>query len=262
MTLILKDKTILITGATSGIGKACALLCAEKGANLILVARRSKQLETLANHIINKLNSSIHLLKLDIRNRTEVDKKIQELPETWKKIDILVNNAGLALGKDRLDQASMQDCIDMIDTNFKGLLYVTKAILPGMINHNHGHIINIGSISSHETYSGGIIYCATKHAIAALSNGLKKDLLGTAIRVSLISPGMVKTEFSNVRFKGNIKKAEAIYEGMTPLSAEDVAETIVFCVTRPPHVNISEILILPTDQASTTMIHRRLQNEL
>lgn len=252
----LQDQTILISGASSGIGEACAYHCAKAGANLILAARRLEKMNQLAKRIRDEYQVNVHILKLDVRNHASIQTTIQNLPPEWKKIDALINNAGLAMGFDPLYEMPIDDFDAVIDTNIKGLFYLTRAVVPAMIARNKGHIINLGSISGHETYAGGVAYCATKHAVTALTQGLKKDLLGTTIRVSLISPGMVETEFSEVRFKNDVSRAKAVYEGMTPLSAKDIAECVVFSLTRPAHVNISEILVFPVDQASTTMIHR------
>ncbi len=253
----LKNKIVCITGASSGIGEACAIACAIEGAHLILVARRFEKLEALAHTLGHQYTVRVKIISLDVRDSKGINKAFSDLPTEWKNIDVLINNAGLALGRDSLDHTSLEDCDTVIDTNIKGIIYSTKAVLPNMIARNQGHIVNIGSIAGHETYAGGAIYCATKHALGALSRALKKDLLGTAIRVSLISPGMVKTAFSAVRFKGDSEKAEKVYANMTPLTADDIAESIIFCLTRPAHVNISEILILPTDQSGISEVHRK-----
>ncbi len=253
----LKDKIICITGASSGIGEACAIACAIEGAHLILIARRLEKLEALAHILVNQYAVRVQIMPLDICEAQAIEKAFSALPSEWKKIDVLINNAGLALGRESLAKTPTEDCDTVIDTNIKGLIYSTKAVLPGMIECNQGHIVNIGSIAGHETYAGGSVYCATKHAVGALSNALKKDLLGTDLRVSLISPGMVKTEFNEVRFKGDHEKAQKVYANMTPLSAEDIADSIVFCLTRPAHVNISEMIIVPTDQSGISEVHRK-----
>lgn len=252
----LTGKIICITGASSGIGEACAKSCAQEGAHLLLIARRLDKIEALARTLADQYHIRVHTIALDVRDSKAIQQAFTDLPESFRNIDVLVNNAGLALGRDSLHQTPTEDCDTVIDTNIKGLIYMTKAILSKMLERNQGHIVNIGSISGHETYAGGAVYCATKHAVVGLTNALKKDLQGTAIRVSLISPGMVKTAFSDVRFKGDHAKAEAVYANMNPLTAEDIAESIVFCLTRPAHVNISEILILPTDQSSITDVSR------
>lgn len=248
---------VLITGASSGIGAACATLFARSGAKLILVARRQDRLQELALTLEQTYKTPSYLLPLDVRDRAEVERALRALPPEWAAIDILINNAGLSRGLEPLHTGVVQDWEEMIDTNLKGLLYVTRAVLPGMVERGRGHVVNIGSIAGRQTYPGGNVYCASKAAVRAISEGLKLDLLGTPIRVTEIQPGMVETEFSKVRFRGDSSRAAAVYQGLTPLSAMDVAEVVVFATTRPPHVNISEVLILPTDQASTTLVHRR-----
>ncbi|MGQ9836745.1 MAG: SDR family oxidoreductase [Cyanobacteriota bacterium] len=247
---------VLITGASSGIGAACATLFARSGAKLILVARRQDRLQELALTLEQTYGTSSYPLPLDVRNGAEVKRVLQALPPEWAAIDILINNAGLSRGLEPLHTGVVQDWEEMIDTNLKGLLYVTRAVLPGMVERGRGHVVNIGSIAGRQTYPGGNVYCASKAAVRAISEGLKLDLLGTPIRVTEIQPGMVETEFSEVRFHGDSSRAAAVYEGVTPLTAMDVAEVVVFATTRPPHVNISEVLLLPTDQASTTLVHR------
>jgi NADP-dependent 3-hydroxy acid dehydrogenase YdfG len=255
MTLIC-DQIVLITGASSGIGAACAKVCATAGARLILAARRMDRLEQLAADL-KPFNVPVHLLQLDVCNRAQVESALTALPPDWAAVDVLINNAGLSRGLDKLHEASIQDWEEMIDTNVKGLLYVSRLLVPGMVNRGRGHVVNIGSIAGHQTYPGGSVYCATKAAVRALSEGLKMDLLGTPVRVSSVDPGMVETEFSQVRFHGDIERASNVYRGMTPLTPDDVAEVVLFCITRPAHVNISDIIVLATDQASATMVHRR-----
>jgi 3-hydroxy acid dehydrogenase / malonic semialdehyde reductase len=249
----LHNQTVLITGASSGIGAACAQAFAQAGARLILAARRLERLEQLAA----ELTCPTHLLQLDVCDRSQVESTLAALPPDWSNIDILLNNAGLSRGLDKLQEGNVQYWEEMIDTNVKGLLYVTRSILPGMVSRNHGHVINMGSIAGHQAYPGGNVYCATKAAVKILTEGLKMDLLGTSVRVSAIDPGMVDTEFSQVRFPDDAERAKQVYKGMTPLSSEDVAEIVVFCATRPPHVNLSEVIVLATDQGSATMVHRR-----
>lgn len=251
-------KTILITGASSGIGSACAEVFASHGARLILCARRQKRLQEIADKLKSQYNTESLCLSMDVCNAEQVQTVLASRPETWRDVDVLINNAGLALGLDTIQEANRDDWEQMIDTNVKGLLYVTHALLPRMIEKQSGHIINLGSIAGRQVYARAAVYCATKHAVKALSEGLRHDLLGTNIRVSNIEPGMVETEFSIVRFHGDADRAERIYQDMTPLSAEDVADAIYFCATRPPHVNISELLIMPTDQASIHSVHRRI----
>ncbi|MGB3612225.1 MAG: SDR family oxidoreductase [Elainellaceae cyanobacterium] len=251
-----QGQTVLITGASSGIGAACALAFAQAGARLILAARRGDRLQALAQSL-KDVGGTTHLIELDVRDRDAVTQAIVELPSEWQDIDILVNNAGLSRGLDKLHEAALQDWEEMIDTNIKGLLYVTRAVVPGMVARGKGHVVNIGSIAGHETYPGGSVYCATKSAVMALTEGLKLDLLGSPIRVSSVDPGLVETEFSDVRYRGDRDRASSTYQGMTPLTPQDIAEIVLFCATRPPHVNISDILVMPTDQSSATLVHRR-----
>jgi 3-hydroxy acid dehydrogenase / malonic semialdehyde reductase len=255
--MTLKDQIILITGASSGIGAACAHAFAQADAKLILTARRHDRLEQLADQLKQRFGTQTHLLSLDVTDREQVKSALQALPEDWAAIDVLVNNAGLSRGLDKLYEAEIQDWEEMIDTNVKGLLYVTRSLVPGMVSRGRGHVVNIGSIAGHQTYVGGSVYCATKAAVKSLSEGLKLDLLGTPVRVTSVDPGMVETEFSQVRFRGDGDRASSVYEGVTPLTPEDIAEIILFCVTRPAHVNISDLIVLATDQASATMVHRR-----
>jgi len=252
-----KDKTVFITGASSGIGAACAHAFAKAGARLLLCARRLDVLHDLVVTLQNEYGIEVHAFKLDVRQHADVKKALETLPEKWKKIEVLINNAGLAVGLDLLQEGSIQDWEVTIDTNVKGLLYVTREVLPQMIENNAGHIINIGSIAGHQVYPKGAVYCATKHAVNALSNGLRLDLLGTKVRVSTVDPGAVETNFSNVRFRGDTQRAAAVYEGMEALTPHDVADAVLYCATRPLHVNISEVIIMPTDQASATLISRK-----
>lgn len=253
---MLKNKAVLITGASSGIGMACATYCAESGAHVLLCARRLDALQQLATELHHKYGVLTYAFELDVRNRKQVESTLQSLPDAWQCIDILVNNAGLAAGLDLFYEGDVDDWDNMIDTNLKGLLYVTRALLPKMVSRNAGHIVNIGSVAGHQVYPKGSVYCATKYAVNALSDALRMDLLGTKIRVSSIDPGAVETNFSNVRFKGDLARAAAVYEGMQPLSPNDVADAVLYCITRPPHVNISEVILMPTDQASATMTAR------
>ncbi|MEH1817206.1 MAG: SDR family oxidoreductase [Nostoc sp.] len=253
----LKNQIILITGASSGIGTACARIFAGAGAKLILAARRLERLQQLAHTLSKDFSTEIHLLQLDVRDRNAVESAIATLPSAWSDIDILINNAGLSRGLDKLHEGSFQDWEDMIDTNVKGLLYVSRYVVPGMVSRDRGHVVNLGSIAGHQTYPGGNVYCATKAAVRAISEGLKQDLLGTRIRVTSVDPGMVETEFSEVRFHGNTERANKVYQGVTPLTADDVADVIFFCVTRSPHVNINEVVLMPVDQASATLVNRR-----
>ncbi len=253
----LQNQIILITGASSGIGTACAKIFAGAGAKLILAARRLERLQQLADTLSKDFSTEIHLLQLDVRDRNAVESAIATLPSAWSDIDILINNAGLSRGLDKLHEGSFQDWEDMIDTNVKGLLYVSRYVVPGMVSRDRGHVVNLGSIAGHQTYPGGNVYCATKAAVRAISEGLKQDLLGTRVRVTSVDPGMVETEFSEVRFHGNTERANKVYQGVTPLTADDVADVIFFCVTRSPHVNINEVVLMPVDQASATLVNRR-----
>ncbi len=203
-------------------------------------------------------SEQIHLLQLDVRDRLAVESAISTLPPAWSNIDILINNAGLSRGLDKLHEGDFQDWEEMIDTNIKGLLYLTRYVVPGMVSRGRGHVVNIGSIAGHQTYPGGNVYCSTKAAVKAISEGLKQDLLGTPIRVTSVDPGMVETEFSNVRFHGDRERANKVYQGLTPLTADDVADVVFFCTTRSPHVNINEIILMPVDQASATLVHRQI----
>jgi len=249
-------KTALITGATSGIGQATAKLFAEKGYNLIITGRRNDRLTELKNILSKKVK--VEALNFDIRIKSDVYKAIDNLPDDFKKIDILINNAGLALGLSKIQNGDENDWEQMIDTNIKGVLYITKKVSQLMIKNNSGHIVNIGSIAGKEVYPFGNVYCATKHAVDALTKGMRIDLLENNIKVTSIDPGMVDTEFSTVRFHGDKQKADNVYKGFTPLYAEDIAETILFVVTRPPHVNINDLLIMPTAQANAVTVNKKI----
>jgi serine 3-dehydrogenase len=254
--IALNTQTILITGASSGIGAACAKLFARENAKLILAARRLDKLEEKAQELNKLYGAEIHLLQLDVCDRSAVESAINNLPPEWSEIDILINNAGLSRGLDKLYEGDFQDWEEMIDTNIKGLLYLTRYVVPGMVQRNRGHIINIGSIAGHQTYPGGNVYCGTKAAVKAISEGLKLDLLGTPVRVTSVDPGMVETEFSEVRFHGDTERAKKVYQGMQPLTADDIADVVFFCATRPAHVNINEVILMPVDQASATLVNR------
>ena len=252
----IQNQIVLITGASSGIGAACATRFAGAGAKLILAARRLERLQQLVE-TLHGTSAQIHLLQLDVRDRSAVESAISTLPPSWSNIDILINNAGLSRGLDKLPEGNIQDWEEMIDTNIKGLLYLTRYVTPGMISRDRGHVVNLGSIAGHQTYPGGNVYCGTKAAVQAISEGLKQDLLGTPVRVTSVDPGMVETEFSEVRFHGDTERGKKVYQGVTPLTPDDVADVIFFCVTRPPHVNINEVVLMPVDQASTTLVNRR-----
>ncbi len=250
------DKCVFITGASSGIGRSCAEEFAKIGARLLLCARREDKLTEVGNDLQRRYGVDIHLVTLDVSDADAVEHALSQLPSQWRVIDVLVNNAGLALGLDKIQTGKLDDWETMIDINVKGLLYVTRLVLQTMLKRNQGHIINIGSISSHQVYQGGAVYCATKFAVKAISEGLKMDIYDSPIRVSSVDPGMVRTEFSNVRFSGDQEKSDAVYKGLTPLSPEDVAEAVVFCATRPPHVDVREIKIYPTAQTHALMSYR------
>ena len=257
MAVSLVDQTILITGASSGIGAACARALAPTGARLILAARRLEPLQALAAELQQQHGVEVLTLGLDVRQSEAVEGAIAALTPPWQSIDILINNAGLSRGLDKQYEAPLDDWETMIDTNIKGLLYVTRAVVPGMVARGRGHVVNVGSIAGRQTYPGGSVYCATKAAVRALSEGLKLDLVGTPVRVTNIDPGLVETEFSLVRFGGDADRAQGVYQGMTPLTGDDVADVIVFAVTRPAHVNLSDVLVVPTDQSSVFHVHRR-----
>jgi 3-hydroxy acid dehydrogenase / malonic semialdehyde reductase len=251
-----RDKIVCITGASSGIGAACAEIFAREGSALILSARRTERLENIARTLREKYHVKIHTVSLDVTRQKEVESVFASLPAEWQPIDILVNNAGLSRGLDKLQDGKIQDWEEMIDTNVKGLLYVSRAVLPGMVQRNRGHVINIGSIAGRQLYPGGNVYCASKFAVHALTQGMKMDVLGTPIRVSSVDPGLVETEFSEVRFHGDKGRAAKVYENMHPLHGDDVAETVLFCATRPAHVNILEVVVLPTAQASVRDVYK------
>jgi NADP-dependent 3-hydroxy acid dehydrogenase YdfG len=253
----LQNKIALVTGASSGIGEACSRRLAKDGSRLILNARRTERLEALAKGLRQEYGASSLIRPFDLRNLDHVKAAIEKLPSEWQPIDILINNAGLARGLEKLQEGRFEDWDEMIDSNVKGLLYVTRIVLPMMLSRGSGHIVNIASIAGIQTYPRGNVYCASKAAVRVLSDGLRQDLLGTPIRVTTISPGLVETEFSKVRFRGDTERAAQVYRGLTPLTADDVADAVLYAVTRPLHVNINEIVILPTDQASSTLVHRR-----
>ncbi len=243
-----------ITGATSGIGEASARLLAENNFSLIICGRRENRLKNLKQELESL--TDIYYLSFDVRDKESVFGRFQDLPENWKEIDVLINNAGNAHGLGTVQEGNIDDWDAMIDINVKGLLYVSKAILPGMVERGKGHIVNIGSIAGKEVYPGGNVYCASKHAVDAINKGMLIDLKGTGVKVSGINPGLVKTEFSLVRFKGDADMAGKVYEGMKPLTGHDVAELILFVITRPSHVNIADSVIFPAAQASSTIVHR------
>jgi 3-hydroxy acid dehydrogenase / malonic semialdehyde reductase len=249
-------KIALITGATAGIGKAVAHKLAEKNFNLIITGRRKNLLDDLKKELGIKYKADVMTLNFDVRDKDSVKAMIESLPDSWKKIDVLVNNAGLAAGFNPIHKGEVDDWEQMIDTNIKGLLYVSKNVIPLMIENGHGHIINLSSIAGKEVYENGNVYCSTKHAVDALTQGMRLDLVEHNIKVTSIAPGAVETEFSLVRFKGDAERAAKVYEGFTPLFAEDIAEAILFAITRPPHVNINDMLIMPSAQANSFKTHR------
>lgn len=252
----IKQKSVLVTGASAGIGLATARAFASEGCRLILAARRIEKIEKLAGELTSQYGIDVLPLQLDVKDRNAVFSAIGSLPGEWKKIDILVNNAGLGKGLSPIHEGDVDGWEEMIDTNVKGLLYVTKAVVPGMIANGGGHIINLGSVAGREVYPNGNVYCATKFSVFAISKALRLELYDKNIRATTIDPGMVETDFSLVRFKGDAERAANVYKGLTPLAPEDIADAIVYCATRPPHVNISEMVIYPTEQANTTTVKR------
>lgn len=250
-------KIALITGASSGIGEACAHLFAQQGYHLILLGRRENLLEKIAHHLADKYAIEVKKIQADVRDKENINYVLETLPAHWKNVDVLINNAGLSQGLDPIDKGNTDDWDTMIDTNVKGLLYVSKIVSGWMVSQKKGHIINIGSIAGQEVYANGNVYCATKHAVDALNKGMRIDLLPHGIKVTAINPGMVETEFSIVRFKGDEARAKKVYDGLEPLIAQDIAEAIWFAVSRPPHVNINDMLIMPTAQATATAVVRK-----
>ena len=254
---LLNGKITFITGASAGIGKACTELFAKEKSNLILTARRIERLKSLANKLEKAHGIKVKCIKLDVRNYLQIEEAVNSLEKNWKGIDILINNAGLSRGLDKIYEGKKEDWDEMIDTNIKGLVYVTRHILPLMVKRKSGHIINIGSTAGHEVYPNGNIYAATKFAVKALSQSTRLDVLDKGIKVTSIDPGMVETEFSMVRFRGDKTKAKNVYKGLKPLSAKDVAEAVLFAATRPKDVNINQIILTPLAQASSTQVHRK-----
>ena len=247
-------KTALITGATSGIGEACARKFAEGGYRLILTGRNGKKLEELKD----ELNTEVLTLNYDVRDRKATEAAVKSIPEDWAAIDVLINNAGLALGLEPEYEGDMDDWETMIDTNIKGLLTMTRLIVPGMVERNCGHVINIGSVAGDAAYAGGNVYCATKSAVKAITDGLRIDVAHTAVRVTNLKPGLVETRFSNVRFHGDDERADNVYRGITPLTGKDIADVAFYAASAPEHVQIAEVLILATHQANGSYIHREL----
>lgn len=257
MTSDSPNKTVLITGATSGIGRAAAISLAKEGYRVIICGRRMERLESLQKELANPNFENVFRLSFDVRNKDQVFEAIQSLPDHWKKVHILINNAGNAHGLSSIEAGEIEDWEAMLDINVKGLLYVSKALIPQMVERKEGHIINIGSLAGKEVYPQGNVYCASKFAVDAITQGMRIDLNSHNIKVSAVNPGLVETEFSKVRFKGDEEKASKVYEGFTPLSAQDVAEVIAFVISRPAHVNVADLLLLPTAQASSKIVNKR-----
>jgi 3-hydroxy acid dehydrogenase / malonic semialdehyde reductase len=251
------DCIVFITGASSGIGAACAFAFAREGAKLLLAARRKDRLDEMRPKLMDEGAADVFVFGLDVRDNEAVEKAIAKLPAEWRAIDVLVNNAGLSRGLEKLYEGKLEDWNEMIDTNVKGLLYVTRAVVPGMVERGRGHVINMGSTAGEMTYPNGAVYCATKAAERAINDGLRIDVLGTPVRVTTVDPGMVETDFSRVRFRGDEGRAAKVYQGLTPLTAEDVADAIVWASTRPAHVNIARVVMTPVDQANSILFNRR-----
>lgn len=251
------SKIVLITGASSGIGAACAEIFASNHYDLVLVARRKEKLEVLASDLKARFGVQVLNVELDVRDAKAGATKLNALPDNWKKIDVLVNNAGLSQGLDPIHEGNLDDWDTMIDTNIKGLLYVTRLISPWMVQQQSGHIVNIGSIAGKETYANGNVYCASKHAVDSLNKAMRIDLLPHGIKVSGIHPGAVETEFSEVRFKGDKERAKAVYQGFEPLLAADIADAVWYAVSRPAHVNVNDLVIMPSAQANTSHLLRK-----
>ena len=251
------NKIALITGATSGIGKATALQLAENNYDIIITGRRNERLASLKEKIVNKYKTNVKILNFDIRKKEEVNKSIASLSDKWTNIDVLINNAGLAAGTEAIFEGDIDKWERMIDTNIKGLLYISRKIMPLMIDRKKGHIVNIGSVAGKEVYLNGNVYCGTKHAVDAITKAMRIDLLPYNIKVTQIAPGAVETEFSIVRFSGDKDKAKDVYNGYNPLIADDIADAVVYVVSRPAHVNINDMLIMPTAQANTSHILRQ-----
>jgi 3-hydroxy acid dehydrogenase/malonic semialdehyde reductase len=253
----LQGKIVFITGASAGIGAACARAFAQEGVRLLLAARRIDRLNEMTPALKQAGAADVHAFALDVQQNTAVTAAIENLPEEWKPVDVLVNNAGLSRGLDKLYAGQVEDWEEMIDTNVKGLLYVTRAVVPGMVERGSGHVINMGSTAGEMTYPSGAVYCATKAAERAINDGLRQDLLGTPVRVTSIDPGMVETDFSLVRFRGDDERAAKVYQNITPLSPEDVADAMVWAASRPPHVNIARVSMTSIDQANSMMFNRK-----
>ncbi|MGA8161183.1 MAG: SDR family NAD(P)-dependent oxidoreductase [Acidobacteriaceae bacterium] len=253
----LKNSVVFITGASAGIGAACARAFGAEGARLLLAARRVERLEAMEVDLLNAGAAAIHVFALDVQKRDTVEKSLAALPGEWRAIDVLVNNAGLSRGLDKLWEGKTEDWEEMIDTNIKGLLWVTRAVMKGMVERGRGHVINLGSTAGELAYPGGNVYCGTKAAVKLINDGLRQDVMGTPVRVTSVDPGMVETEFSEVRFRGDTGRASKVYQNITPLTADDVADAIVWAATRPAHVNIAHLLMTSTDQANSLVFNRK-----
>jgi NADP-dependent 3-hydroxy acid dehydrogenase YdfG len=252
----LNGKIVFITGASSGIGAATALAFAAEGARLLLAARRAAKLAEVASLALERGAPAVHSIDLDVRHYRAVQDAVDNLPREWAEIDILVNNAGLSRGLDKLYTGKIEDWEEMIDTNVKGLLYVSRAVVPGMVVRGRGHVVNLGSTAGQLTYPNGAVYCGSKAAEKAINDGLRQDLLGTPVRVTTVDPGMVETDFSLVRFHGDAERAAKVYKGVTPLAPEDVADAILWAVSRPMHVNIAQVVLTSIHQANSLLFHR------
>lgn len=252
----LKGKIVFITGASAGIGAATAMQCAAQGARLLLAARRPDKLADVVSQAFEQGAAAVHSFELDVRSREAVQSAINGLPPEWAEIDVLVNNAGLSRGMDKLYAGKIEDWEEMIDTNVKGLLYVARAVVPGMVARGLGHVVTLGSMAGELVYPNGAVYCGSKAAARMISDGLREDLLGTPVRVTSVDPGLVETEFSMVRFRGDADRAANVYKGIKPLVAEDIADVILWAITRPDHVNIARVSLTSVNQANTLLVHR------
>ena len=253
----LKDRVVFITGASAGIGAACAEAFAAEGAKLLLAARRTERLREMEAGLRASGAADVRNFALDVRDRASVERAVAALPEEWREIEVLVNNAGLSRGLDKLWEGNPHDWEEMIDTNVKGLLWVTRAVVAGMVERGRGHVVNLGSTAGDLAYPGGNVYCGTKGAVRLINDGLRLDLMGTPVRVTSIDPGMVETEFSEVRFRGDKERAARVYQNITPLQAEDVADAVVWAATRPAHVNVARVLMTTVDQANSLVFNRK-----
>lgn len=254
--ITLQGQRVLITGASAGIGQACAVAFAKLGCHVLLAARRVDRIDAIAKQLQNEYGIETKTIGLDVCDAVLVERTLSDLPPPWNDIDVLVNNAGLARGLEPFYQGNPSDWDVMIDTNVKGLLYVSRFVVPGMIERQRGHVINVGSIAGYQAYANGTVYCASKFAVRAITEGMKQDLHGSGVRVTEIAPGIVETEFSNVRFKGDQSRVDAVYQGMQPLTADDIANTITYCASLPPHMDIMTMAVWPTDQSSAALVHR------